>query len=129
MEFIERLGRFLFTPGQADLASVSYGYLIFAAASAFMGLVVVALDFVLFTLQRKSFLKLTYTGKRSILLFLLWGLGAGIGGFLGAVAVIFQMSLQASATVGIGWPLVLPRLLEASQKDEDTQRESKEEAS
>ena len=56
-----------------------------------------------------------------------WGIGAGFGGFVGCISSIFQLSLSACAVAGIGWPLVLPRLLAASTTDEENQIKTKEE--
>jgi hypothetical protein len=51
----------------------------------------------------------------------LWSLGAGLGGFLGSGASIVQMTRYACITVGVGWPLILPRLIDSFTKEEDQQ--------
>ena len=127
MEFLGNLCKFLFTPGTIDLRTIEFGYLIFGAASAFIGLIVVMLDCILSSVRGKSFLGLSYSGLRTFIVWGLWGAGAGIGGFMGGIINIFQMNLQACASVGIGWPLILPRIIESTMTGEETQQETKEE--
>ncbi len=127
MEFLNNLFEFLFSPGQRELTNVPNAHLVFATASAFMGLMVVALDLIIFLLQRKSVLKLTYQGYRTVLVLVLWGIGAGLVGLLGGAFKIFQLTLQASVSVGVAWPVILPRLIKSTQADEDTQLPSTEE--
>lgn len=100
--------------------------LVFALGSALMGLIAVLLDLVVFSVRGRSFFNLSYVGPRDTLrLVCLWGIGAGVGGFLGAAASIFLVTRGACIGVGIGWPLILPRLIDsfAREKDEQTQEE------
>lgn len=127
MQFWDALVTFLFTPGQGKLDGMSNGYLIFATASAFWGLVVVGIDFLLYKLKGKSFLTMTYRGFGTLLIFVLWGIGAGLGGLIGAASVVVQLNLQACAIVGVSWPLILPRLLKAGEALEERQNETVEE--
>ena len=95
------------------------GNLVFAFVAGLMGLVTVFLDWVLVSIGKRSILKLAY-GKSVInilRLFVLWGIGAGVGGFLGASIGIFQFTRIASIGVGVAWPLILPRLLEKANED------------
>lgn len=127
MNFLENLCKFLFTPSTIDLRTMEFGYLIFGVASAFIGLIVVIFDSILWSVRRRSLLGLSYSGVKIFVVWGLWGVGAGIGGFMGGIINIFQMNLQACASVGIGWPLILPRIFESTMATEETQSETKEE--
>jgi hypothetical protein len=119
MEFIDKVLDFFFKGGAEQ-------HLIFGAASSVVGLLVVTLDYIHYLVKRKSFLNLSYNGAGLILVFLLWGLGAGLVGLLGGVAGIFQETNIACLSVGIGWPSMIPRLLESSTSKEETQPATKE---
>ncbi|EJN8560407.1 hypothetical protein V9K52_002342 [Vibrio alginolyticus] len=94
-----------------------YTVITFGLAAAFYGLLIVVLDFCTSkATNRNSLLKLSYTGWRGLGVFLLWGVGAGIAGLVGAAADIFEISRTASVFVGAGWPVVLPRLLASSSQ-------------
>jgi hypothetical protein len=87
----------------------------FGAVSAIMGALVVIADATFFRLKGKSLLKLGYAGVgNTILNIILWGIGAGLVGILGAVFGLFQVNSQASMIVGLAWPVTLPRLIEAA---------------
>ncbi len=107
----------------------SLNLLIFASCSAIMGILAVILDWISFTLLGKSLLKLAYGGSKSFRFLVLWGLGAGIGGFLGASFHIFEIHRVACLTAGIGWPFVIPRLVESvrTTRKEEVQKEEEEE--
>lgn len=97
--------------------------LVFAVASALMALVAVALDRIVYSVRGRSFFNLSYgqgLGSTARLL-ILWSLGAGLGGLLGSGASIVQLTRYACITVGVGWPLILPRLIDSFTKDEDRQ--------
>ncbi|HGZ7315134.1 TPA: hypothetical protein ACOL2D_004570 [Vibrio parahaemolyticus] len=84
----------------------------FASASAIYGLLVVFLDFlVVKTLNKPSLLTLSYVGYKAFGMFAMWGVGSGIGGLLGAGFGIFEINRTACIFVGVGWPLILPRIL------------------
>ena len=100
---------------------------IFTSGSAIMGVIVVILDALIFYSFGKSVMNLTHKGFNILLFIIFWGLGAGLGGFLGAAAGILQINRSACLTAGIGWPLILPRLIEGATKSEDTQAETQEE--
>jgi hypothetical protein len=97
--------------------------LVFAMASASMAFVAVLLDRVVYSVRGRSFFNLSY-GKSAggtVRLLLLWSVGAGLGGLLGSGASIVQMTRYACITVGVGWPLILPRLIDSFTKSEDQQ--------
>ncbi|MDN3628610.1 hypothetical protein [Vibrio lentus] len=95
-----------------DATNQSYTVITFGLASALFGLLIVILDFCTSkSTEKNSYLKLSYTGFKGIGVFLMWGIGAGIAGMVGAAADIFEISRTASVFVGAGWPVVLPRLL------------------
>ena len=92
--------------------------LIFAVGCAFMGITVVLLDWIVFSVQKKSILQLSYTSAwGTTRLFLLWGIGAGLGGFLGSAANILTLSRLGCISVGVAWPLILPRLVNTLDDD------------
>lgn len=93
-----------------------------------MGALVVLLDILIFYTLQKSPLKLTHKDFNSLGVVLLWGFGAGTGSLLGAAAGILQINRSACLVAGLGWPLILPRLIDSSAlgEDEDVQ-ESEEE--
>lgn len=97
--------------------------LVFAVASTFTAFVVVLLDRVIFSVRGRSLFKLSYGKSLSgtARLITLWSVGAGLGGLLGSQASIVQMTRYACITVGVGWPLILPRLIESITKREDEQ--------
>lgn len=94
---------------------------VFTVGSALMGLIVVALDWIIFSVRGRSFFDLTYgkTTGNTIRLFCLWGIGAGIGGYLGSAASIVQLTRAACIGVGVGWPLILPRLIDSFGEEDE----------
>lgn len=125
MDFWRALWDFML--GNTGRISDSYSgsaILVFTVGSALMGLVAVTLDRIIVSVRGRSFFSLTYTGVNGTLrLICLWGLGAGLGGFLGSAGSIVQYTRTACIGVGVGWPLVLPRLIDsfAREKQEDEQ--------
>jgi hypothetical protein len=102
--------------------------LIFAISSSIMGLVVVILDVLAFYVAGRSYLKLRHGFPLTLLLILVWGIGAGLGGLLGGAFGIFQLNRIASVVAGVGWPLILPRVIKnVSEKGESLQDEEEEE--
>jgi hypothetical protein len=97
--------------------------LVFAVGSALMGLIAVLLDLVVFSVRGRSFFNLSYGGRitNTMRLVCLWGIGAGVGGFLGAAASVFLVTRGACIGVGVGWPLILPRLIDSFAREEDQQ--------
>lgn len=101
-----------------DYTVVTFGF-----AAAFFGLLIVVLDFCTSkSTSKASLLKLSYNGWKGFGVFLMWGVGAGIAGMVGAAADIFEISRTASVFVGAGWPVVLPRLLAASNQEISTEK-------
>lgn len=93
-----------------------------------MGCLIVLLDWLLYRATGKSALKLVYGGGNTLRFFVFWGLGAGIGGYLGAATDILKLSLQGSIAAGVGWTLVLPRLMTSAKAEiEEEQPDSTEE--
>lgn len=100
-----------------------YGILVFSAGCGLMGFIAVFLDRLVFSVRRRSFFDLSYgSGVGSTLrLLFLWGIGAGVGGFLGSAGSIVQLTRAACIGVGVGWPLILPRLIDSFTDQEDQQ--------
>lgn len=97
--------------------------LVFALGCAIMGFIAVVLDRIVYEVRGRSIFHLTYGGGilKTCWLFALWGLGAGVGGFLGSAASIVQYTRAACIGVGVGWPLILPRLIDSFTSDQDVQ--------
>ncbi len=98
--------------------------LVFAVGCASMGLIAVILDRIVYEVRGKSIFHLSYGGGilKTCWLLALWGLGAGVGGFLGSAASIVQFTRSACIGVGVGWPLILPRLIDSFTSDADQQQ-------
>lgn len=108
-------------------ANGKYNLIEFGLASAFYGLLIVLLDFCATkTLNKTSLLKLTYSGFGTVFIIVLWGIGAGVAGLLGAGVGIFEISRTACIFAGVGWPLVLPRLLTSASSELSTEKISTE---
>ena len=117
--------------GNAGRVSDTYagsGILVFAAGSALMGLIAVTLDWIVFSVRSRSFFGLTY-GKNAgttLRLMCFWGIGAGFGGFLGSAGSIVQLTRAACIGVGVGWPLILPRLIDSFTRDKEEEQQTPE---
>ena len=98
--------------------------LVFAAGSAIMGFIAVILDLVIYSIRGSSIFHLGYGGGiiKTGRVIVLWGFGAGIGGFLGSAANIVQFTRSACIGIGVGWPLILPRLIDSFSRDKDQQK-------
>lgn len=117
MELFDGIVQLIFSDAGIYDGSGSYPLAVFSSASALMGAVVVTLDWLgVLIVGRPSALKLIYRGKNVIWLTLLWGVGAGVGGFIGASFGILQLNRAATITVGIAWPMILPRLVKSIDK-------------
>src|SRR5207245_1559828 len=94
-----------------------------ALGCAIMGFIAVVLDRIVFSVRGRSIFHLSYGGGilKTCWLLVLWGLGAGVGGFLGSAASIVQLTRFACIGVGVGWPLILPRLIDSFTSDADQQ--------
>lgn len=116
MTFYESVFALAFGAKGTYLGSEDMTMIAFACASAIYGLLVVFLDFlVVKTLNKPSLLTLSYVGYKSIGMFVMWGIGSGIGGLLGAGFGIFEVTRTACIFVGVGWPLILPRILSSTE--------------
>ena len=101
------------------------GLLVFATGSALMGLIAVALDWLVFTTRGRSIFGVTYGDiGNTIRLVLLWGAGSCLGGFLGSAGSIVQPTRLACIMVAVGWPLMLARLIDSNTHKEDQQPEA-----
>lgn len=110
-----------------DATSEKYTLIEFGIAAGFYGLLIVLLDYCTTKAANKSStLKLSYNGMGAIGVIFLWGIGAGLGGLLGAGAGVFEISRTACIFVGAGWPVVLPRLLASANSELSTERVSTE---
>ncbi|EMI4517035.1 hypothetical protein V6560_004666 [Vibrio parahaemolyticus] len=129
MTFYESIFSLAFGAEGVYLGAEELTMLAFAIASAIYGLLVVSLDFLIVkTLNKASILALSYIGYRSFGMFVMWGLGSGIGGLLGAGFGIFEVNRTACIFVGVGWPLILPRLLSSANNELSTETIEIEEA-
>lgn len=98
-------------------------YFHFATACAVIGLLVVILDLIATKLRGKSFLNLGYsTIGKTLLVIVLWGVGASIGGYFAAVIDIVQMNMRGCLFIGAGWPIVLPRILSSARSQIEEQQ-------
>src|SRR5437867_10659600 len=92
------------TPFEQD----PHKYIYFATACAIIGLIVVVFDFILTYVRGKSLLDLAYvTVGKTLIVMILWGLGASIGGYFAAISDIVHMNIKGCLFIGVGWPLVL----------------------
>jgi hypothetical protein len=85
-----------------------------------IGLLIVCLDYILYTLQNTSFLKMPYTKGFKINLrnMIFWALGAGIVGFLLAYAKVlnYEKQVPPSIFVAICWPLIITQFVDKLNK-------------
>lgn len=103
--------------------------LVFSLGCFITGGAVTFLDYVLFLLYKTSVLKLNHKDFLIVRNILLWSVGSFFGGLIGAGFGIFQTNRIACITVGVGWPLILPRLMKniSDEIKEEVQSETKEE--
>jgi len=117
LEYFRQTCLFIF--GEASIEHLNYPYLVFFISTSAIGLLCVTLDFAYYkTSKGKSIFKLSYIeGESTFLVFLFWGIGAGIVGFLASRLELIAFSIQASITIGLGWPLMFPRIYEYSKSN------------
>ncbi len=110
IEYLRQSCLFLF--GESNIGHLNFPYLIFLISTSIIGLLCVTLDFSYYkTTNGKSIFNLSYIGWKGIVsMFLFWGIGAGIVGFLASRLGLIAFSIQASIIIGLGWPLMFPRL-------------------
>lgn len=101
----------LFLFGKDSHEHLNLPYLVFLISTALVGLFCVALDATNYKITQKSLFNLAYIGtKGTLLMFFLWGAGAGIVGYLAVRLGLIAFTIQASIIVGLGWPLIFPRI-------------------
>ena len=109
--------------GRVPVAYLGSHCLVFAAGSAIMGCLIMILDWIGFSIWRRSFFGMGYINlKTALRLLTLWGIGAGIGGFIGASADIFQFTRYGCLGASVAWPLIIPRLIKLFGDKEDQQK-------
>lgn len=121
MGFWSELSHLLFSKSGELSSSGDFDLLIFACASSIMGFIIVLLDLCGFYFTKKSLLGLNHSFPHSLVFLLIWGFGAGIAGFIGGAASIFQLTRIASVTAGVAWSIVLPKLLQLRELEEEEQ--------
>jgi hypothetical protein len=124
MNFLAALSElFLGESGRVPETFSGSHILVFTVGSAITGLLVMILDWIGFSLWGRSFFGMGYTNRKTTLrLLALWGIGAGIGGYFGSSADIFQLTRTGCIGVSVGWPLILPRLIKLFGDKEDEQK-------
>ena len=107
------------------------GLMSFALATSIIASIICLLDWVgTLLFGQSSLLRVGFGGWRTLQSILLWGMGAGVGGYLGGLVRLFDIdSGSAPVIVGLSWPIILPRLLAlvAEPKAEEEQSEGIEE--
>ena len=96
----------------------------FALAAMFVSIVVWLVDRIqMVAFGNNSLLGVGAGGLRTFQSLLIWGLGAGVASYLGAIAGILETDgMNARIVMGVGWPTVLPRLVKmAGQEGEPEQ--------
>jgi len=98
--------------------------IVFTIGCALMGLVAVVLDLTMYSVKNRSVFNLSYGNSFGNIskLICLWGIGAGVGGFFGSGADILQFTRWACIGVGVGWPLILPRIVDSFANEEEQQK-------
>ncbi|MCG8307416.1 MAG: hypothetical protein MI975_08485, partial [Cytophagales bacterium] len=99
---------FLFLFGDFDpehIKLLRFPYLIFLFSTSFIGLLCVLLDFAYYRVSGgNSIFKLSYIGFwPTVWMFLFWGVGSGIVGYLSVRLELIAFSIQSSIIVGLGW--------------------------
>jgi len=94
LEYLKQACLFLF--GESNTEHLNYPYLVFFISTASIGLLCILLDFAYYkTTNGKSIFNLSYIGiKGTALMFLFWGVGAGIVGFLSASGTLRNIFRQ-----------------------------------
>ena len=129
MEFIDGMFQLIFSETGKYSGNKFPVLAVFSASSAVMGVIVVVLDWLIVMSGKKSALNLAHRGPNTIWLVMLWGMGAGLGGFLGASFGILQLNRVTCITAGVAWPLILPRLVKtiSIESEEEIEEEEEEE--
>ncbi len=118
---------FLFSDSDAVLDATSFPTLIFAVATALLGVLVVLVDYLMSLIPYPSFLKLVHSLGRLPLFLLIWGVGAGAAAFLGAMMDILESTRQSAVVAGVGWPVIMARIAVASRGEQQLEQNATEE--
>ena len=106
---------------------ISSTNLFYGLKCAIYGLLIVVADWILHLTGYIPILKLKWSTQKGIWLCLGWGIGAGIGGIVGASAGILKVTPQSAVFVGVAWPTVLTRVAKSAETVEiDVQRRTEE---
>jgi len=97
---------------------------IFAIGTITISLILCLLDWISTKLfHTPSLLKVGYGGLRTFQSLMFWGLGAGVAAYVGGLAELFNVqSMNTKIIVGLGWPTVLPRLIEMTEKEDEPEQ-------
>jgi|HubBroStandDraft_1064217.scaffolds.fasta_scaffold00520_11 hypothetical protein len=119
MGFKDALSKLILGDGKLSVPVSGGNILALALCSAAMGLIVVLLDWIIFTVKGKSALNLSYGSRltTTFRLLFLWGIGAGLGSILGFAFEILQPTRAAYIGFGVAWPLVLPRIVDQVDRE------------
>lgn len=126
MEFWDGVIHLLFLSGKLPADYISSKSLAFAVGAGFMGSIVIILDWIAYIILERSFFNMNHGGLKSIRFVILWGVASVIGGYLAAVADIFQVTRLGCLAVGILGPLILPKIKQAVKPRETNQGETAE---
>lgn len=110
-----------------NLEKSSSGFLTFSLASAIIGLIIVMIDWSIFTTKKKSYLNLTYDKNKIPALLFAWVIGAGGVGFIGLITNILNFHIMGAVGAGAGWPVLFPRILASVEANVEEQKKKEEE--
>ena len=113
-DFLKEIIGFLFSDSGEIPEGQYYSLLIFSVSAALIGVIIVVLDFLASFANIKSFLKLNHKPTKLLFFVILWGLGAGVAGFIGVGLDILQMNRHTAIIVGIAWPLLMTRYVKSA---------------
>lgn len=110
----------LFLFGEATTDHLQLPYLVFLIATSLVGLLCVLLDFAYYKTTQKSLFNLSYIGfLATVWVFLFWGVGSGIVGFIALRLGLVAFTIQSSIVIGLGWPLLFPKIYEYAKTKVD----------
>ncbi len=115
LELLQVLFYFLFDPRGVDLGAHPAGRFVFTAASAILGILIVACDRALTVIRpgKPSLLGLHY-GRWPVVV-ILWGFGSGAIGFVAVALGLMQLTIQSCVTIGISWTIIFPKILQSRE--------------
>lgn len=124
LDFLRSVLAFLFSDSELAMTQADFPTLIFAVSAAFVGFLVVLVDYLMSLIPHPSFLKLVHSLGRLPVFLLVWGVGAGIAAFLGALIDILEPTRQSAVVAGIGWPFLMTRIAVASRGEQELEQEA-----